>query len=125
MVEAKQRGVTSQTVRRARKLRRRSTEAEKTLWACLRNRKFKGYKFRRQHPLGRLIVDFYCSEARLAIELDGAGHAMNDQNVYDQERTETLGALDVQVIRFWNDQVLHKTADVLDAIASAIEERSL
>ncbi len=54
-----------------RKLRRKPTDAEKVLWECLRSSRLKGLKFRRQHPLGRYMADFYCSEARLVIDLNG------------------------------------------------------
>ena len=63
----------AELLERARALRREATDAERFLWSLLRNRQFLGLKFRRQHPLGGYIVDFYCHEARLGIELDGGG----------------------------------------------------
>jgi very-short-patch-repair endonuclease len=62
------------SAKQARRLRKTETAAEKRLWAHLRNRRLAGLKFRRQHPLGRRVVDFFCVEAKLAVELDGSGH---------------------------------------------------
>jgi very-short-patch-repair endonuclease len=100
----------------ARELRTRSTEAEELLWLVLRNRQFCGFKFRRQHPVSRFILDFYCHEAKLAIELDGSGHSDDDQMVYDAERTKELEAADIKVLRFWNRDVLTKIESVMDEI---------
>ena len=72
----------------ARQLRKNQTEAEKLLWNFLRGRKFHGYKFRRQHPVSKLfILDFYCFEKKLAIELDGIHHLEEGQKQLDEERT--------------------------------------
>lgn len=75
---------------RARLLRRKATEAERILWRHLRNRNFSGYKFRRQHPLNRYILDFYCPAAKLAIELDGGGHNYRAGQIRDRTRSELL-----------------------------------
>lgn len=80
---------TSQAIQeQARQLRREMTPAERVLWDRLRNRRFLGLKFRRQHPLGRFIADFYCAEHRLVIELDGDVHLARRE--YDQARTNAL-----------------------------------
>jgi len=73
---------------RARQLRREQTPAEALLWGHLRNRRLKGLKFRRQHPVGRFVADFYCAQHRLIVELDGAVHQR--QREYDDLRTEEL-----------------------------------
>ena len=104
----------------ARELRARLTDAEQLLWHLLRNRSFCGYKFRRQHPLGRYILDFYCHEERLAIELDGGGHGAEEQAAYDAVRTEELEGADIRVLRFWNNQVLMETESVLTALFAAL-----
>src|SRR4051812_18570073 len=85
----------------ARQLRRNQTDAEKILWQLLRNRKFHGYKFRRQHPVSNtFILDFYCCARKLAIELDGNHHHEKLQHKYDEERTFALNLLGIKVIRF-------------------------
>ena len=79
-------------------LRTNQTEAENRLWYHLRNRRFQGWKFRRQHILEGYIVDFVCLERRLVIELDGGQHA--DQKAYDNQRTLALEKVGFKVIRF-------------------------
>ncbi|MFA6564751.1 MAG: endonuclease domain-containing protein [Verrucomicrobiia bacterium] len=75
-----------------RLLRRRPTPAEKLLWRWLRGRRFSGFKFRRQHPIGDYVLDFYCCDARLDIELDGGGHNERAQELRDKRRDEFLKA---------------------------------
>jgi very-short-patch-repair endonuclease len=98
---------------RARELRQPQTPAERALWRRLRNRQL-GPKFRRQHPIGRFIVDFYCAEARLATEIDGDSHA--EQAKYDAQRTAWLAEQGTRVIRFTNRQVHQQIEAVLEAI---------
>lgn len=103
----------------ARRLRRDMTDAERILWRRLRSRELIGWKFRRQHPIGRYIVDFICLEAGLVVELDGGQHA---ESHADAVRTEFLEDAGYRVLRFWNNDVLTQTdavlAVVLDALAS-------
>jgi very-short-patch-repair endonuclease len=99
---------------RARELRQPQTPAEERLWAHLRNRQLAGLKFRRQHAIGRFIVDFYFPERRLVVEVDGDSHA--DQAEYDQARTEWLSDQGYHVIRFTNREVERQTQAVLEAI---------
>ncbi|HTR02150.1 MAG TPA: DUF559 domain-containing protein [Thermoanaerobaculia bacterium] len=106
----------------ARELRHRQTDAEAVLWRRLRNSRL-GVRFRRQHAVGRFILDFYCAEARLAIELDGGGHAEVGQEHYDRWRTERLQQHDVQVLRFWNTDVLQNIEGVMEAIWRELERR--
>ncbi len=74
-------------VSRARVQRRRLTPPEARLWAALKGRGLGGFKFRRQHPIGAFVVDFYCAEAKLAVEVDGEGHDHPDQAAHDRRRT--------------------------------------
>ncbi|MBN1887291.1 MAG: DUF559 domain-containing protein [Thermoflexales bacterium] len=99
---------------RSRELRQPQTPAESKLWTVLRGRQFSGYKFRRQHPIGRFIVDFYCAEARLVIEIDGDSHA--EQVEYDATRTDWLAQHGYRVIRFVNRDVLHQLEAVTEQI---------
>jgi very-short-patch-repair endonuclease len=84
---------------RAREMRRPQTPAEATLWRALRNRRY-GYKFRRQHPIERFIVDFYCAEAKLCLEIDGPSHLEPAQQAYDEARTAYLESLGYHLIRY-------------------------
>ena len=103
-----------QLIRRARKFRKNPTEAETELWDALRGRKLGGYKFKRQRVFGPFILDFYCPECKLAIELDGEIHSQ--QYEYDSVRTEWLQTSGVTVIRFRNTVVLNDTELVLQKI---------
>ena len=84
----------------ARRLRTGQTSAEQVLWTCLRNRRLGGAKFRRQHPIGRYIADFYCHEALLAVELEGNVHDEANQADYDAVRQQTIESLGITVLRF-------------------------
>jgi ATP-dependent helicase HrpA/adenine-specific DNA-methyltransferase len=112
-------------VNRARMLRKKATDTERTLWRHLRNRNFAGYKFRRQHPLGCYILDFYSPAAKLAIELDGGGHNYQLRRTRDRRRSNVLADHGVAVLRFWNHQVRYELDSVLRAIWFALEERTL
>ncbi|MDK9716664.1 MAG: endonuclease domain-containing protein [Trichlorobacter sp.] len=102
----------------ARQLRKDQTDAEKRLWLALRDRRFCGLKFRRQYPFAGYILDFYCHDIGLAIELDGGGHTSDEQRMYDQERTKILNSAGIRVIRFWNNEVLNSMEDVLNQLYS-------
>ncbi|MEN6621689.1 MAG: endonuclease domain-containing protein, partial [Smithella sp.] len=106
---------------RVRELRRNATEAEALLWELLRDRHLEGFKFRRQHPLGGYILDFYCHEARLAVEIDGAVHHEADQAQHDADRSAYLNEQGIRVIRFWNHEVLSQTDAVLQKILEQIQ----
>ena len=90
----------------------------------LRNRNFAGYKFRRQHPIDPYILDFYSPSLKLAIELDGSGHAYSLREKRDQRRDEFLARQGIAVVRFWNHQIRKELDSVLQAIWFAIEKRS-
>ncbi|KUM42516.1 endonuclease domain-containing protein [Pseudomonas sp. EpS/L25] len=101
----------------ARSLRRNQTDAERALWQHLRGKRFQGFKFRRQHPYGRYILDFVCLEARLVVELDGGQH---QDSPADRERDVWLGAQDFQTLRFWNHGVLTQPEAVLERLCAAL-----
>ncbi len=105
---------------KAREMRKISTTAEKFLWSLLRNRQLHKAKFRRQHPIGNYILDFYCHESHLAVELDGSGHGEPEQQELDMQRTEWLNNQSIRVIRFWNNEVLENIQGVLQRIAEAL-----
>ena len=104
-------------VGKARHLRRRQTVAEKELWQKLRAGRFHGLKFRRQAPIDPYIVDFYCSEKRLVIEIDGSVHFEDQQAKKDRKRTAFLQDKGLRVVRFTNTQVRENIDWVLEEIA--------
>jgi len=89
----------------ARSLRKKSTWAERKLWAILRDRRFSAYKFRRQHKVGEHYLDFFCAEARHNLELDGGQHGFPEQQEKDLARDEYLKSQNIQTRRFWNSQL--------------------
>jgi len=103
----------------ARKLREQLTDAERTLWARLRNRQLQGVRFRRQQPLGSYIVDFICLERKLIVEVDGGQHNEAKGRQEDRERTKWLQANGYRVLRFWNNDVLMNMEGVLERITLA------
>jgi very-short-patch-repair endonuclease/ribosomal protein L17 len=109
--------------RHAAELRRNATDAENLLWRLLRNHQLAGAKFRRQHALPPYILDFYCHELKLAVELDGGQHNEPAGCAYDERRSAYLHAHGIEVLRFWNNDVLRDTEAVLEAIFQAIEAK--
>jgi len=107
---------------KARRLRTYPTEAEKRLWTVLRRQQVEGYRFRRQAPIGRYIVDFVCLRRRLVVEVDGGQHATRGQA--DAARTAWLESQGFRVLRFWNNDVLGNTNGVVEAIRQALREPS-
>lgn len=105
-------------LRHAREMRSGMTDAEALMWRLLRNRRVAGAKFRTQHPMGRFILDFYCDEKKLAVELDGGQHV--EAGEYDQARDAWLRQRGVRVLRFWNNQVLSETEAVMEVIYAAL-----
>ena len=114
------------SVPRARSFRKTPTDAERRLWSELRNRELVGFKFRRQHPLGKRIVDFYCEEAKLAIELDGTGHSYDLKREDDLDREIELYEKGVRILRFSNIEIFESLDGILNFIIYTIDpEKSL
>jgi very-short-patch-repair endonuclease len=109
------------SVSRARVLRRALTPPEARLWVHLRRRALAGLRFRRQHPIGVYVLDFYCAEAKLAIEVDGESHA--GRAVHDARRTRWLEARGIAVLRFPAEEVRVNLDAVLDFIALKATKR--
>jgi len=105
-------------VNTARKLRRNQTDAERTLWFRLRDRRLRGLKFRRQAPIDNYVVDFCCEDAHLIVELDGGQHVERSEE--DTERTAALEARGYLVLRFWNNEVLRNIDGVLESIVNTL-----
>lgn len=108
----------------SRRLRRRSTDAERALWRALRSRQLTGMKFRRQHPIGGYVLDFFCETARVGVELDGGQHAEPEMKRRDEQRARDLERMGIRLIRFWDNDVLTKTEAVLQRIAEAVADPS-
>ena len=97
----------------AKKLRINSTDTEKYLWKCLRRNQLEGFKFRRQHPIGKYIVDFINLERKIVIEVDGGQHLENKK---DKLRDKWLEEQGYEVLRFWDNKVLTNIEGVLEVI---------
>jgi very-short-patch-repair endonuclease len=107
-------------VARGRALRRDATRAEQRLWGVVRNRQVEGAKFRRQHPVGRFVVDFACVEVRVVLEVDGGQHADCGADV---ARSAWLAAQGWVVVRFWNDDVVERLDGVAERIGAVVRAR--
>jgi len=104
-------------------MRKEMTPAEKHLWFnCLAN---SPYKFRKQRPIGNFIVDFYCAELKMVIEVDGDSHFSDQSLVYDQERTQFLESRGLRVLRFTNDEVLYQTETMKEKIDKVLHDPSV
>lgn len=103
-----------------RELRHTPTDAELAVWRLLRSRQLQGHKFRRQHGVGPYVLDFYCAEAHLAIEVDGGQHYTRDGVEDDTKRTAALADRGIVVIRFSNNDVLTNPQGVAEAILRAL-----
>jgi very-short-patch-repair endonuclease len=90
----------------AQQFRKEPTEPEAFLWECLRDRRLYGYKFRRQHPIGRYIADFFCSEVSLVVELDGKVHNKPDRKIYDRIRDEELTLRGLNILHIKNEELI-------------------
>ncbi len=109
-------GATPDIFRKAKELRRYETEAEKRLWARLCRNQLLGLKFRRQHPINRFIVDFYCVKIKLVIEVDGNIHEIPENKVYDIGRSQILNDFGIKVIRFTNEEIIEDIEKVVKNI---------
>jgi very-short-patch-repair endonuclease len=115
---------TRQLVERARKMRRALTPPEARLWSAVRRGQIEGLKFRRQPPVGFHIIDFYCAETKLAVEMDGQGHDRPDQMRHDAERTLWLTGQSIRVIRIAAEDVRTELDGVGAFITQVAAERS-
>lgn len=104
----------------ARSLRQNMTDAENRMWYYLRNRRLAGYKFVRQHTIGKYIVDFICRNKKLIIEIDGGQHI--DAAAYDIQRSMYLEALGYRILRVWNHEVFNNMEGVARQILNLIEK---
>ena len=109
-------------LRFSRELRRSETPTEVKIWQCLRGRRFLGLKFRRQHPWGPYIPDFYCAERRWAIEIDGGQHTEASIAAHDKKRTEWLASQGITVTRVWTNEVMGNFGDVMELLAGVAKK---
>ena len=110
---------------RRRKLRHKQTETEAAFWGRVRNRQFNGLRFVRQYSLGLYILDFFCPSLLLAVELDGGQHNESESKEYDEARTEYLKNQGIEVLRFWNHEVLQNINGILNRMAERITPPNL
>jgi very-short-patch-repair endonuclease len=115
-------GATPDIFKKAKELRRYETEAEKMLWAKLCRNQIMGLQFRRQHPINRYIVDFYCVKIKLVIEVDGNIHEIPENKVYDIGRSQILNDFGITVIRFSNNQIIDDIENVLKLIHEKVKQ---
>jgi len=110
-------------IEKCRNLRKNQTDAEKKLWAVLRNRQIAGTKFRRQFSIGRYILDFYSPKYRVGIEADGGGHYEDRENQRDKLRTKELSILGIDILRFNNLEILNNIEGVCEIVQQTIEDK--
>jgi len=115
-------GATPIIFERAKNLRENMTPSEKEVWELVRNKNINGYKFRRQHPILKYILDFYCHKLKLVIEIDGGIHNTREQIKKDKLRTKHLEEYGLTILRFSNDEVKKNIDKVRDKIVEKIEE---
>jgi very-short-patch-repair endonuclease len=101
------------------------SQAETLLWSRLRAHRLDGRKFRRQHVIGRYIVDFVCLGSRLVIEVDGDSHGDDEAEALDSARTVWLQTLGFRVIRFWNYDVLTNIDGIVESILNALDRKAV
>ena len=110
------------SVAQVRRLRRDQTDAERLLWLRLRDRRLGGLKFRRQKSIDRFVVDFFCADAKLIVELDGGQHG--ERGEQDAERTRILESMGYLVLRFWNHDVIRNIDGVLEEILGTLNREA-
>lgn len=103
-------------------LRNNATSAEAILWAKLKGKQLSGYKFRRQQGIDQYIIDFYCSEYQLAIEIDGATHSTDEEIERDKRRQSEIEKLGIQFLRFTNPDIYQNLDEVLKTILDWLEQ---
>ena len=104
----------------SRQLRNNMTDAERQLWAKIRMKQLKGYQFYRQKPIGDYIVDLFCPEAKIVIEIDGSHHLVGETIEYDRIRDDYLTSLGLRVLRFTNAEVMRNIEGVIEKIGHEI-----
>jgi very-short-patch-repair endonuclease len=104
----------------ARKMRNNLTPSEKIVWNEIKEKKISGYKFRKQHPVYRYILDFYCHEKKLAIEIDGDSH--KERKDYDEYRDSYVRSIGIETLRFTNEEIENNIANVIEAIKKKLSE---
>ena len=114
-----------ETVELARRLRKQMTPAEKILWRRLRKQNITSWHFRRQHPIGFYIADFYCHEARLVIEVDGGVHSLPNRKEHDENRDAEMEKLGIKILRFTNNEILNQTSEVVNTIEKGLMKLTL
>ena len=110
---------TKRSEQNAKALRKPLTPAEELFWQMVRNRNLMGLKFRRQHPVGPFVVDFYCHELKLVVEIDGDVHELENVKEYDQQREAYITELGLRVLRFKNEDVF-KNAHLIEEVFKGI-----
>jgi very-short-patch-repair endonuclease len=109
-------GAKKDIILQARELRKDMTEAEEALWNRLRRKQINGFIFRRQHPIDIFIVDFYCHELKLVIEVDGGVHTNTEVAEYDIGREAEIEKFGLKIIRFTNNEVFNNSKSVIEKI---------
>ena len=124
--------VAGELLARARSLRGDQSKPESVLWAVLRDRRLRGLKFRRQHPIGPFVADFYCDALRWVIEVDGGLHNTEQARAYDARRSAYLATRGATVTRFWSDEVMSqidgvvlRLADVAATLSAGVRRSTL
>ncbi|HEX9826358.1 MAG TPA: endonuclease domain-containing protein [Flavobacteriaceae bacterium] len=112
-------GAVPEIFRNAARLRENMTKPETLLWEYLKNKPL-GFKFRRQHPIGTYILDFYCHKKRISIEVDGSYHQRLEQKEKDKERTDYLQSIGIRELRFDNQEVLKHLQNVIQKIETEL-----
>jgi very-short-patch-repair endonuclease len=107
----------------ARKMRQKPTVAEETLWQALRRKQIGGLTFKRQAPVGRFILDFYCAPQRLAVEIDGSSH--QGKKEYDDHRSRLLDSCGIRILHFTNQDVIYHLDNVIKTITAASSQTHL
>ena len=107
---------------KAKEFRNKMTYVESVLWESLRNNQLLGLKFRRQHPISRFVVDFYCHKYKLVIELDGNIHELPDIKINDKNREDELKAIGLNILRFRNTEIIENLKASLEKIKETIDQ---
>lgn len=115
----------SQEKEKRRQLRKNQTKTEEILWQKIRNRQLNGYKFRRQYSVNQFVLDFYCPQEKLAIEIDGDSHFVDGAQEYDQLRQNIIESFGIRFLRFTNDDVYQNIDAVLEVILSNLPPKAI